>query len=301
MQPLIDVQHVSKRYRRGGEPVLEDVNLKIFKGEKIGVVGGNGSGKTTLIRLILNFIFPDEGTILCEGKPGSSAILGKMGYVPERQEGLHNFSPRELFQFAGEMNGMERDKLLQRIEEVLVFTKLELVADRFLDSFSKGMIQRAQIGAALIHQPEILLLDEPLSGLDPEGQKEVGELLENLSGITLLMASHNLEQIETFCDAVVIIRQGKVVRRVSLDEMKKLVVTLDLDENGYQYLVNHTDLAIEVVEENERFKRLRFQANPEALQKMLAALDREGIQAVRLRSRSILSALYQEEQMVAGR
>ncbi|HQU72548.1 MAG TPA: ABC transporter ATP-binding protein [Calditrichia bacterium] len=293
MEALIALENVEKRYAGSSRPALSGVDLRIFPGDRIGLVGGNGSGKTTLFRLILRFIFPDSGEIRFNGPPEQGDFLSLVGYVPERQEGLRHFTPRELFRFAGQMHQMDGEALNARIAEMLDMTGLVDSADRFLSAFSKGMIQRAQIGAALMHGPKVLLLDEPLSGLDPGGQQEVGLLLERLGEITLLMASHHLEQIEQFCEKVIFVKEGALVRQIDLREENRLRVSVDLDQTGIDCL-EAAEIVFRPGSRDGDFTALDFAVSAEELQSLMAALHQAGARQRRLRTRSMLESLYQE-------
>ena len=170
---VIKVQNASKTYLHSGKPALLDVSLDIVDGERVGLVGSNGSGKTTLFRLLMNFIRPDLGTIAIKGHSNLEVARRFIGYVGESQSGLENFTPRELFESAAKMYGMNSQQSEERAKELLAFSGLGGVANDLIEGFSKGMAQRAFIGLGIVHEPDILLLDEPMSGLDQKAQDDV--------------------------------------------------------------------------------------------------------------------------------
>ena len=291
---LIEIDNVSKTYFRALEPAVENINLKIEPGERIGLIGANGSGKTTLIRLLMNFVIPEEGSIRIMGEADLESARKQIGYVPERQEGMENFTPRELLKFSAQMNGISAAKAAPKIDELLAFAELTDVADNLISDFSKGMSQRVHICIALMHDPQILLLDEPMSGLDPGGQKDVRDILQKLKNITMIYASHHLDEIETVCTKVVIIHGGNLVRELSLDEIRQEIYTMELDNvSGVQFLLEQFDeLQPLVLSGGEDRLKIQFIANSDTIQKVMAVLNNQNIEVRRLRSRSVLEDLY---------
>lgn len=294
----IEMTGVSKTYSGAPRPALEAVDLEVAAGERLGLIGANGSGKTTLMRLLMNFVLPERGSIRIMGERNLEKARRFMGFVPERQEGMENFTPRELLRIAARMYRMEKNRAAERIAEMLKFTQLSGFAGELVAGFSKGMAQRLQIGIALIHQPRILLLDEPMSGLDPGGQKDVREVLARLSDRTLVYASHNLEEIETFCTAVVILQGGRVIHRLNLQEIRQEIYTLDASRLALEILSHFPDLKPRVLRETGETVRVEFAADYLKIQKLLAALNERRVDIQRLRSRSVLEDYY--HRYVAG-
>lgn len=294
----IEMTGVSKTYSGAPRPALEAVDLEVAAGERLGLIGANGSGKTTLMRLLMNFVLPERGSIRIMGERNLEKARRFMGFVPERQEGMENFTPRELLRIAARMYRMEKNRAAERIAEMLNFTQLSGFAGELVAGFSKGMAQRLQIGIALIHQPRILLLDEPMSGLDPGGQKDVREVLARLSDRTLVYASHNLEEIETFCTAVVILQGGRVIHRLNLQEIRQEIYTLDASRLALEILSHFPDLKPRVLRETGEKVRVEFAADYLKIQKLLAALNERRVDIQRLRSRSVLEDYY--HRYVAG-
>lgn len=287
-QPIIEFFNVTKRYPGFHVPAIRNLSLKIYSGEKIGLVGANGSGKTTLIRLLLNFIKPDSGKISIFGSQNLEKAANHIGYVSENQEGLENFTPRELFYFAAKMYGMDSRTAKIKTSESLQFSGLTAQAEDLIEGFSKGMAQRAFISAAILHQPEILLLDEPMSGLDGEARKEVGRLLKKLPAVTMIYASHNLEEIEEFSSSVVILHKGEMIRKINLEEDHEDVYILEIDPSVKDHLENFSDLSPGIKSVHSGKLQLQLTAKTNQIEGFLGYCRSHNITIHRLRSRSIL-------------
>jgi ABC-2 type transport system ATP-binding protein len=290
----VEINNVSKTYFKALRPAVQDVQLLIKPGDRVGLIGANGSGKTTLLRLLMNLVLPDHGSIRILGKSNLEKAREVIGFVPERQEGMENFTPRELLQIAAKMYGLKGGAAQQRIEELLVFAELTGVADDLLSDFSKGMAQRVQICIALIHQPQILLLDEPMSGLDPGGQRDAKELMRRLTDLTMIYASHNLEEIETFCSSVIIIHEGKIVKQLNLEELRQEIFTIEIDRPAADIMEKFADLKPKVLSEKSDQVEVQIITDSDTIQKFITALNEQRLSIRRLRSRSILEEYYHQ-------
>lgn len=288
----IEMKRVSKTYFRASRPALQEVNLNISAGERAGLIGANGSGKTTLLRLLMSFVLPDEGDIRIWGEDSLEKARKYIGFVPERQEGMENFTPRELLRISARMYGMKEAEANPRIAELLQFAELGSVADELLSDFSKGMAQRAQICIALIHRPPILLLDEPMSGLDPGGQEDVRTLLFRLKDLTMIYASHNLEEIETFCSSVIIIHQGQIVEKLNLREIRREIFTMELASSAAGILEDFRELNPRVLSREGKDIQIQIISDSDSIQKFIAELNKRQMAIKRLRSRSVLEDYY---------
>ena len=223
---MLEIRHLTKRYR--GMPAVEDVSFTIRPGEILGYVGPNGAGKSTTVKMIIGLIEPSEGQILFHGRSmidDLPAFQSRLGYVPEEPNLYPYLSGWEYLQLTGRLRGMPRKTLDAKIEE---FVRLfALWEDRHtpLASYSKGMRQKILLSAALMHNPEVLILDEPLSGLDVNTMLVLRDLLEGLAarGRMILYSSHVLEVLEKVCSAVVILSKGRVVAHDSLDRLRDLL------------------------------------------------------------------------------
>jgi ABC-2 type transport system ATP-binding protein len=222
MEPLFQLSGVSHYY--GSVCALRDLNLSIQPGA-IGLIGENGAGKSTLIQILLGLIRPSSGEVSVLGRPlRSSAFLirGRMGFMPEREAIVPGLKGVEYVALAGELCGMSRRQAMRRAHETLTYLGLEEARYRQLEQYSVGMKQRLKLAATLLHDPDVLLLDEPTAGLDPEGRSGMLEVLGVLAARpnkSLLLASHLLSDIERVCDTAVILHAGSVVGSGGIQEL----------------------------------------------------------------------------------
>ena len=201
---------------------LEGLSLTINKDEVFGCIGPNGAGKSTTIKLLLDLIRPDSGSITINGHPSSSETSrARVGYLPESPYIYDFLTAAEYLAYAGRLSGMSATAIKLRSEELLTKLKLDQAAKRRISGYSKGMQQRTAIAAALIHDPELVVLDEPMSGLDPLGRKLIFDLIAELKagGKTVFISSHVLTDIERLCDRVGIIVQGRLCFEGQVQEL----------------------------------------------------------------------------------
>lgn len=213
----ITIENLKKTFRTGflkrRVDVLHGVDLEVERGEIFGLLGPNGAGKTTTLKCLLRLIFPTEGRITVFGvdndRPDS---LARVGYLPEHPALYPRLLPREILDLAGRLAGLPRDERRARSEFLLERVGLSDARDRAVGRFSKGMKQRVGLAQALMGDPDLLILDEPLSGLDPIGRKDVREILleQRAAGKTLIFTSHILSDVERLCDRVAILKDGRV-------------------------------------------------------------------------------------------
>jgi ABC-2 type transport system ATP-binding protein len=201
---------------------VRGVSFEVKRGDIFGFLGPNGAGKTTTIKMLTGLIAPTGGkaTILGEPVPSPEA-MGKVGFLPENPYVYPYLTPREFVSLCGRLNGMSGKKLATEVERVVERVGIGYAIDRPVRALSKGMLQRTGVAAALVHSPELLILDEPMSGLDPVGRKEVRDLIveEADAGRTVFFSSHILSDVEMLCEHVCILRQGEVVASGSIDEL----------------------------------------------------------------------------------
>ncbi len=222
--PAIEVQHLTKRYR--GITAVADVSFTISPGEILGYVGHNGAGKSTTVKMLIGLLQPTEGRILCEGRSILDDLAGfqrRLGYVPEEPNLYPFLSGREYLLLCGRLRNMESPKLEQTIDDLLRHFSLAGDADSPVSSYSKGMRQKVLLSAALLHNPDVLILDEPLSGLDAGSMIAVRELLAELAarGKAILYSSHVLDAMEKVCTRVLILRKGRVVAYDSIENLRR--------------------------------------------------------------------------------
>ena len=216
MSVVIETDSLTKVYEAAirGQDVhaLKDLNLEIHSGEIFGYLGPNGSGKTTTIKLLLGLIFPTSGSMRILGSKdiGAAAIRKKIGYLPEGAYYPDFLKGEEVLRFYGQLYGLGGDELSKRVDQALETVGMARARKRLVRGYSKGMRQRIGLAQALLNDPQILILDEPTTGLDPIARKEIRDILANLrdQGKTLLISSHELLEVELISDRVGILSEG---------------------------------------------------------------------------------------------
>src|SRR6266851_5009855 len=214
---VIEIQGLSKDYAVGFwkkqlRPALKSLNLTINSGETFGFLGPNGAGKTTTLKLLMGIIFPTAGSAKVLGKDClDPEVKRKIGFLPEQPYFYDYLSAPELLDYYAQLSGVPEAARKQRIGPLLERVGLGDVGKTQLRKFSKGMLQRVGIAQAIIHDPEVIFLDEPMSGLDPLGRHEVRELLQSLKddGKTIFFSTHILSDAEALCDRVAVIHKGE--------------------------------------------------------------------------------------------
>jgi len=193
---------------------IDRLNLRIARGQVYGLLGPNGSGKSTTLRIVLGLLEPTAGQCTVFGIPSQQVEARRsIGYLPESPYYYGFLTGRELVKFYGRMGGLNGERLAARVEEVLAWTGLAAGADRRVETYSKGMLQRIGLAQAIVHEPELVILDEPTAGLDPAGVEAVTGLILNLKaeGKTVLITSHLLAQIAEVCDRIAMLDRGRLV------------------------------------------------------------------------------------------
>ena len=225
-EPAIDVRGLSKSFRGhlgiGRTPAVRGLDLEVARGESFGLLGPNGAGKTTTLKMLLGLLRPDAGEIRLHGLPPSDpAARASVGYLPEHPYFYDYLSAEEFLDFYGRLQGIPAGERRQRIAGTLARVGLADRAGTALRKFSKGMIQRLGLAQAIQHDPDLVILDEPMSGLDPVGRREVRDLILALrdAGKTVFFSSHILQDAEMVCDRVGILKQGRIVAVGRLNEM----------------------------------------------------------------------------------
>lgn len=238
--PILEVEDLHKTFYIGffrkRVEALSGVTFSVNAGESFGFVGHNGAGKTTTIKTVLSLIFPTRGRVRLFGKEGGNPRDRiRLGYLPENPYVYQYLKPLEFLEFCGQLVGMSAHDRRKRADELLQRLSLTHAVDRPIGKFSKGMMQRIGVAQALLHDPELLILDEPFSGLDPAGRKEIRDLMteQRRNGKTLLFTSHVLSDVELLCDRVAIIRRGKVTSCGTMRELLRPdVLTVEIALNN---------------------------------------------------------------------
>ena len=220
-EPILTLRGVSKRY--GEKQAAANVDLSVPRGCIYGMLGPNGAGKTTTIRSIMNIILPDEGEILFAGQSLRRKLLDQVGYLPEERGLYRKMKCRDQLAYLAELKGVPRREALQRADQWLERLGLGDWRDRKVDALSKGMQQKIQFAATFIFEPDLVILDEVFSGLDPLNIELLREMIlqEKEKGTTILFSTHMLAEAEKVCDAICLIEDGRVIVDGSLDQVRR--------------------------------------------------------------------------------
>ncbi len=227
-ETLVEVDGLEKTFHIGffrkKVEAVRGVSFRVQKGEIFGVLGPNGAGKTTTIKMLLGLIFPTKGRLSLFGHARPEPeVMKRLGYLPENPYVYQYLKPHEFLDLCGRLCGIPANERKKKSDAILERVGLSHAIDRPIGRFSKGMTQRIGLAQALLHDPELLILDEPMSGLDPIGRKQVRDLIveERRRGKTILFTSHILSDVELLCDRVAIFHRGKVTAYGALSELLK--------------------------------------------------------------------------------
>jgi ABC-2 type transport system ATP-binding protein len=230
IMPVIEIANLTKDFSTGfwkKRPVraLDNLCLQVHKGEIFGFLGPNGAGKSTTLKILMNLLRPTSGTARILGEPADAVSMHRLiGYLPENPYFYDYLTPVELLTYMGRLFGLRPPALSQKVNALLEMVGLAQARKQQLRKFSKGMVQRIGIAQAIVNDPEIVFLDEPMSGLDPLGRMEVRRIVTSLKnqGVTVFFSSHILPDVEAICDRVAILNKGKLLETGALDEILKV-------------------------------------------------------------------------------
>lgn len=229
MSAVIEIENLSKDYETGfwrkrRVRALDDLSLTVERGEIFGFLGANGAGKTTTIKLLMRLIYPTHGSARILGRDiGDVKMHASIGYLPERPYFYDYLTARELLEYCAELFGYTRNDCRARAARMLQRVQLDEASwNKQLRKFSKGMLQRVGLAQAIINDPQIVFFDEPMSGLDPLGRREVRDLISDLrtEGATVFFCTHILSDIEILCDRAAVMQKGKLAHIGTLEELR---------------------------------------------------------------------------------
>jgi ABC-2 type transport system ATP-binding protein len=244
---MLELRHVNKRY--SGIPAVRDVSFVARAGEITGYLGPNGSGKSTTLKMITGLIDPSDGEILFQGEPVRRNLMAfkqRLGYVPEEPHLYPHLTGLEYLEMVGQLRGLPEGPLARKIDGFLRL--LSLHEDRYvaISSYSKGMRQKVLLAAALLHNPDLLLLDEPFSGLDVNSALVLRSLIRELAsrGKVILFSSHELDTVERVSSRVVILHKGRVVANDSIEQLRSLMALPTLEDIFSQLAIEQDTEAV---------------------------------------------------------
>jgi ABC-2 type transport system ATP-binding protein len=241
----IALENVTKSYE--SVIAVSGVNLRVRQGAVLGLLGPNGAGKTTTIRMVMNILVPDEGTIHVLGKPVNDEVRESIGYLPEERGLYPRMQVRKLIVFLGALHGLTEVESDKRAREWLDRFELGEWSEKKVNELSKGMQQKVQFIASVIHRPQLVILDEPFSGLDPVNAATVKDIMLEMrdQGSTIILSTHRMEQVEKMCDSICLINHGRNVLDGDLRAIKQSYGknTLQIEFTGPDSFLNHPAVA----------------------------------------------------------
>jgi ABC-2 type transport system ATP-binding protein len=223
MPPVVELQRVTVRY--GARTALQDVSA-VFPSGAVGLLGPNGAGKSTMLRALLGFVPPTEGQLTVLGLDVAKsplAVRSRIGYMPENDGHIPGMNAVSFVAFCGELAGLPRADAMQRAHEVLFYVGLGEARYRNVETYSTGMKQRIKLAQALVHDPDLLFLDEPTNGMDPKGREEMLALIADIArnkGLNVILSSHLLPDVEYTCEHVVVLDKGTVATQGRIEGLK---------------------------------------------------------------------------------
>nr|WP_235788405.1 ABC transporter ATP-binding protein [Salipaludibacillus sp. CUR1] len=285
---VLETEELRKVYK--GTAAVDSVNLFLEKGESVGLLGPNGAGKSTTISMIASLIAPSAGDVRLNGKSvlkHPNEIRKVLGIVPQEIALYPELTAFENLKFFGRIYGLKGEALSRRVQEVLKLLGLEDRQKDLVKTYSGGMKRRINIGAALLHQPEILIMDEPTVGIDPQSRSYILDTVRKLNeekGMTVLYTSHYMEEVERLCDRVYIMDHGKVIASGTKDELKSILsgeeailVEMDRDYPGLVKELEADEAILQTIEIDKGLK-LIVPKGSRLLGKIFQAAERHGAQ-----------------------
>ena len=281
-QIVVDVARIAKRF--SGHVAVEELSLQVHRGAVYGLLGPNGAGKTTTIRMVMNITMPDEGSIRLFGDSrGGRHHSARIGYLPEERGLYKRMRVRDMLVFLAEAKGVPRARAAEKAGEWLDRLGLGEWSMRKVEELSKGMSQKVQFIGCMLHEPELLILDEPFSGLDPINQQVLKDTIVQLSrgGTTIIFSTHQMDVAEKICDHVCIIARGRKVLDGALAEVKRVhggthvAVAFEDSADGASAMREIDDL-VEVADDSGVFAELKLRDGADP-QLVLERLLRQGV------------------------
>ena len=288
--PIVSVRNMSRTF--GEFQAVRDVSFDIFPGQVVGFIGANGAGKTTTMRIMATLDLPTLGSVSVAGRdvvsfPG--AARAQIGWMPDAFGTYDHMTVSEYLDFYARAFGFKKEERARRIAEVMAFTELSPLASRMMNTLSKGMAQRLCLGRTLLHDPALLILDEPAAGLDPKARVEFKQLVHYLAaeGKTIFISSHILSELAEMCDTMLFIDAGRIVHHGSAESLQRQGddhAVFDIHVDGAPEVLTHwveMNPGVRLVDAHKRGARVSFtSADPAALTAQLKRLLQDGVPVV---------------------
>jgi ABC-2 type transport system ATP-binding protein len=273
---FLSIEQVSKKF--GDYKANDDISLSIQKGKIFGLLGPNGAGKTTLIRMITRILLPDSGTILFDGKPHNDKHTERIGYMPEERGLYKNMKVYDHLVYLGKLKGLSAADAKTKTLQWLQRLEIETWRDKKIEELSKGMSQKVQFIGTVIHEPELLILDEPFSGLDPINSQIIDEEIHRLKaeGKTIIFSTHRMEQVDQICDEIGLINKGHLILHGDVMELKNRFKQSIFEVKFSESKENIDLFGIDIVEQNTGVIVLK--ANEKSNAEILRLLLDRGLQ-----------------------
>ncbi|MGV3461304.1 MAG: gliding motility-associated ABC transporter ATP-binding subunit GldA [Flavobacterium sp.] len=292
----IEVKDISKSY--GAQKALDAVSFSVQKGEIVGFLGPNGAGKSTLMKILTTFLNTDEGTAEVNGHNVASAqkaVQKSVGYLPEHNPLYLDLYVREYLAFNADIYKVGK----QRINEVIQLTGLTPEAHKKIGALSKGYRQRVGLATALLHDPEVLILDEPTTGLDPNQIVEIRELIRNIGrNKTVFLSTHIMQEVEAICDRIIIINNGKIVtdkKLKNISESKQQLIEVEFDLRVEEQLLRTLPELVSAVNVHDMTWELTFATNKDMRPALFDFAQQNGLKTLQLNQKNKnLEAVFRE-------
>jgi ABC-2 type transport system ATP-binding protein len=293
----IEVNNISKSY--GAQKALDNISFSIKKGEIVGFLGPNGAGKSTLMKILTTYINADEGTAIVNGNDVNTqqkAVQLSIGYLPEHNPLYLDLYVREYLAFNADVYKVAKS----RIEEVIQLTGLSTESHKKIGQLSKGYRQRVGLANALLHNPDVLILDEPTTGLDPNQLMEIRNVIKNVGkDKTVFLSTHIMQEVEAICDRVIIINNGKIVTDKKLDNLisedKEQVIEVEFDFKIEEQAISKIENLVSYKNTHDAIWELTFKADKDMRPAVFDFANANGLKTLQLNQKNKnLEAVFRE-------